>query len=586
MAKNVALLLLLGLLGVAAQGQREPRQAPAKCQLAGQVINVTTGKPVPGVLIYIFAVPQYPFSFTAGGIAKTDASGHFETRLMDARRYRVQGWRYDNIQHCYVSSTMMHGPDAIFSLRTGEKLTGLEFHVESRGEIDGRVLDENGHPPVVPVTVRAVKVEYSFAGDGKKYLQPLRMVQTDKQGAYQLSGLPPDHYLIEVIRAGELQFSANGPFLPRGLGLPSQAPRLPGLQVFYTDSLNPAAAKEVAVGPGAKVEGINFRFPKIRRFSVTGSATSKIRGGGPYMTMLILRRNAYYTSHSVGASMFLEPAGAFDLHDISPGDYTILAVQRVGNTPYSLGILSFVNSTTVAAGVADIEVSRQNVTGANVKMSPPVRRLAGQLVVQGNAPIPAGKVSIRLMGESGEAKLGAEPLFHVNPDGSFVMKNLWPGLYRVRLRSAIPRMYIESVRMGTQDALAHPLEIRPGTTPGPVEVNVGLNPAALSGTVFGANGRPIQGATVVLVPEPALRDAPELYRSVVTDQNDRFLMQDIRPGKYTVYAWRMIDQGAWFDPAVMKAASGLGVAIELKQGEKKKVQLRAIPVSDTPPVEP
>ena len=73
-----------------------------------------------------------------------------------------------------------------------------------------------------------------------------------------------------------------------------------------------------------------------------------------------------------------------------------------------------------------------------------------------------------------------------------------------------------------------------------------------------------------------------LYQLVETDENGRFQIQGIRPGKYRLYAWEEFEAGAQFDPDVTAPFQARSVTIEVKEGERKDVAVTRISADEKP----
>jgi hypothetical protein len=102
--------------------------------------------------------------------------------------------------------------------------------------------------------------------------------------------------------------------------------------------------------------------------------------------------------------------------------------------------------------------------------------------------------------------------------------------------------------------------------------------ARVTGTVTGAGdpSNPAEQAKgmaatfqVVLVP----RAAPGEARLATFDQNGTFSLSDTPPGKYTLYAFEGVPNGAWEDSAFMQEVSGSGTEIELAEGDLRSVDV-------------
>ena len=105
---------------------------------------------------------------------------------------------------------------------------------------------------------------------------------------------------------------------------------------------------------------------------------------------------------------------------------------------------------------------------------------------------------------------------------------------------------------------------------------VSAGASQLEGTVTGEDLQPVAGIQAVLIPDQH-RDRVDLYKIALSDQNGRFHMQGIAPGNYKVFAWRGIDQFAWFDPDLMKRYEQKGQPVIVREASRETVQVKIIP---------
>jgi hypothetical protein len=106
-----------------------------------------------------------------------------------------------------------------------------------------------------------------------------------------------------------------------------------------------------------------------------------------------------------------------------------------------------------------------------------------------------------------------------------------------------------------------------------VEIQLGTNAPAVSGTVSDADKGPLAGATVVLVPDSARREQYWLFRKTEADANGSFAFSGINPGQYTAYAFHEVEDGAWFSPEFLRPFEGKGTAIKLAEGAAEAIQI-------------
>ena len=72
------------------------------------------------------------------------------------------------------------------------------------------------------------------------------------------------------------------------------------------------------------------------------------------------------------------------------------------------------------------------------------------------------------------------------------------------------------------------------------------------------------------------RHRRDLYKTVTTDQAGRFSIRGLAEGRYTVFAWEQVEDGAWLDPDFLRGHENRGTAIRIRDGAEESVQLTAI----------
>jgi hypothetical protein len=165
----------------------------------------------------------------------------------------------------------------------------------------------------------------------------------------------------------------------------------------------------------------------------------------------------------------------------------------------------------------------------------------------------------------------------VRSDGSFGFENVAEGQYEVVVSGLEKNCYVKEVRTELEANAVKKLSVSQGTTH--FEVILSSQGGQLEGQVLNKDSLVAAGKWVVLVPEAKLRDYDWLYRSTTTDQNGRFAMHAIPPGKYKVFSWDEVQEGAWEDAEFLRAFEDKGHEIEVKESAQAKVDLASIPAS-------
>jgi hypothetical protein len=95
----------------------------------------------------------------------------------------------------------------------------------------------------------------------------------------------------------------------------------------------------------------------------------------------------------------------------------------------------------------------------------------------------------------------------------------------------------------------------------------------MEGAVLTADSLPAAGVYVVAIPDAPFRNQEWKYRAAATDQNGRFLLRGIMPGKFS---WGSADDFDWYDREQLKPYESRGVSISVQDGDRKTVQLTVI----------
>ncbi len=150
--------------------------------------------------------------------------------------------------------------------------------------------------------------------------------------------------------------------------------------------------------------------------------------------------------------------------------------------------------------------------------------------------------------------------------GSFVLKDVFDGTYRLRVIGQSKDCYVKSIRYGSSDALESGFTVFRGTQPS-LEVTISSRGARVQGAVTDKDNLPVTGVWVVLVPDH--RDQSRLFQKVATDQFGHYLLRGIVPGDYKIFSWDEVEDGAWEDPDFLRTSEDRGQMISVEEGDTK-----------------
>jgi uncharacterized surface anchored protein len=161
----------------------------------------------------------------------------------------------------------------------------------------------------------------------------------------------------------------------------------------------------------------------------------------------------------------------------------------------------------------------------------------------------------------------------VKEDGTFILTGVPAMSYKLNF-TGVNGGYVISGRYANVDVLNDAMQVDPGQTGASLSVQLGFQPATVSGAVVDAKDQPFQAATVVLIPNS--RNRTDLYKNATTDQNGKFNLGNVAPGDYKLYAWESIPAGAYHDAAYMRPFDDKGKPVTIGKSAAMPVQLNVI----------
>jgi protocatechuate 3,4-dioxygenase beta subunit len=527
--------------------------------------------------------------------AFTDSDGRFAFTALPAGRYTIRANKGGYINLAYGQRTPTD-PTRPIDLAEGQALAGLTIVLPRGSAITGRVIDEFGEP-VLQAQVQALR--YQYQPDGSRRLQPGGgSAQTDDLGQFRLYGLNPGEYVISATARNQFLPAALSQIIQVGGGgiagsiigpLPDQPEEEGYAPTYYPGTSNPAEAQTVTLGVAQELP-VQLQLVPSRLSRISGvvadSRGRPVRSGTPVML-----RSAANLAGGMNRSASTMDQGAFAITNVPPGDYYLEVRPR----PVPRNI---VNGKAIASDTgaepADPEFASVPLTvGGDVSglriVTGTGATISGRVTFEG-AP-PANGLRIRVVAQSADPQRaigipgpnrGAQGDGVVAADGSFELTRITgPVFLRVQVEntngpqpSQIGYM-TKSVIVDGVDVADTPFDPTRRGTLSNVTVVLTDKVTGINGTVSDGGGKPLAAARVLIVPDmlPAGLSPARFQRILQSDQQGRFSLRAMPPGRYVAIAATAIDAAHQYDPALAQRVRQLGHSFSVREGETVTLDL-------------
>jgi hypothetical protein len=542
----------------------------ARATLSGLVTKDPGSEPVKKVLIELIAESQ---SDGSNYTALTGADGGFRIENIVPARYRLFVER-TGFQE--IDKHRRRSEGRILTLTAGQELKDLVIRLQAAAVVEGRVTDEDGDSlPEAQVAV----MRQTFVS-GRSHWEQVGAERTNDLGEYRIAGLAAGNYFVLVTPPPDFRSLIEGA---------SDAPAAAAHNGAATSEKSAPAAYQTTYYPGTTDRGqaasirLHAGEDFAANFSLTPSLSLTIRGS---VVNLPPGSSAAITLQSKDFSLVLNGAevhkdGSFEIREVSPGAYTILAT--VDNAPMPM------------LARQSVQISSANVEG--LQLAPQAGgSIHGRLRMEasgnpGSATPDPSQVFLLLRTSDGDddalgaftTGAGFSTLAHVSADGSFEWKNVPAGHYFVQISdaSSMPDWFLKSVAAGGRDVADSGFNMSSGATQ--LDLVASAKGAMATGVTTNQKDEPIADAVVVAVPEARLRGHPDRYRKAITDQSGSFTLRGLPPGDYTLFAWESVDGEAYYDPEFLKTYEGQGKTLHVSEGDHAGMQLKTIPAIEDQP---
>ena len=570
-----ARLCVLVLLAAFAAAQEQASQKQT-CGISGTVVRADGSQPIAKAKVRLRVRTEEKDADQDEANERssvTEADGTFHFDGITCTRYALEAERTGYLPIRFGDRSFFSG-GAPIRLTAGQKLSGITLHMVASAVITGKVTDGDGEP-ASNISVSALR-PYRFRG--KRQTVPAALEKTNDLGEYRLHDLAPGKYYVRAggeDRGGAFGFSIRQFQEPEPAPAAAVQPKFVDTATYYSGTAQMEQATPIELRAGDEIH-IDLSLLRVPAVKVRG----RVVGGGRQTMLFISGRGGLEPMQAP-----VKSDGTFELAQIAAGSYTISAVSVPDN-------ISDVGDafSKMKKGSVRVTVGNNDLDGVVINLA-----LAGQVTMRGQfSGLQNGADYRKIMIAAVSDKVGDDDdLFGemmgeggmsyaiLKQDGSFEMKGLKPGVYRVAVQATDPKLrdyFVQSMTSAGADVLASGLRIT-GAAPQPLLVTISNAGAQLEGSVVDAKSQPQVGVTVVAVPAPEYRKQPDLFQTETTDQNGHFAFRGLRPGDYTVLALDGLQGEEYQDPEFLAQYESRGAKVKLRERETGSAQLTLISVA-------
>jgi hypothetical protein len=483
----------------------------------------------------------------------SDVAGHFLFENVEPGRYTASAVA-DGFTPEKIRGT---GPfrDEPFTVAEEQHVKDVVLKLVPLASAGGRVLDQDGDP-IAGAGVRAF--QYGYDALGHKEMKGGGYATSNDLGEFKIMDLPPGRYYFGVT-APSPQASITG----RSRGVEETYP-----VTYYPSGLDRAHATSVEVTVGAQLSNIDFRVRKIRSFSVRGKvmdASGQVRDVG-----VIFFSSGFDDTMYAMRPVQVQQDGSFQIGGVGSGSYSLIGARL------EAVVRTFARQS--------IKVSDQDLDGVLLVLAPGLE-ITGTVQVEGSKASPTPDRNLARTVEKFHPRLELhDGMWHVETasvanDGSFVLHHVLPSLYQLSVYGLGEGKYLKSIRFNEREVPLARIDLTEQSG-GTISLVFGSDGGQIEGSVQGKNGAPAVKVAIAIEPGQEFEFRRDLFRYGLTDKDGNFVVQDIAPGKYKVFAYEQFDSMDTQAPEFRKLLASRAVTITIAANGRESVKLKAISAED------
>jgi hypothetical protein len=264
---------------------------------------------------------------------------------------------------------------------------------------------------------------------------------------------------------------------------------------------------------------------------------------------------------------------------LEPGDYVLHAEAAVPS-----GVQSAPNAS--APRPERTHWARLNVTVGDADQMALVMTLRPYLTVSGRVEFEGGAAASQKPGglqvrmlEADETVFFRVPMDRTDEAGQFQLKGVIPARWRIE-PPTIPGWTLKSIRragpQAGQDLADVPLEVADEQSVSDLVLTYTARVTELAGRLQDEIGRPASAFFVVIFTTDRAMWTPQSRRiqSVRPATDGQFLVRNLPAGDYHLAALTDVEDGQWFDPALLASLVPSSIRLTLTEGERRLQDIR------------
>jgi protocatechuate 3,4-dioxygenase beta subunit len=485
--------------------------AQTPCAIRGVVVDDRDGKPLAGVKVFLDESALRPEL-----LQSTDTRGAFCFARVSPGSYHLTASKAGYLEQHYGTLLTSDGKSV---------LPALVLKLIPRTILSGVVMGADGEP----AAGADVEIYRRVKGENGPNFDYVDSQQSDDHGAFRFADLAPGTYYLSARLSDSKEPRSSIAFLDEK-GQPRHEATV---ETYYSGALSPEDAKPIAMRAGRDATGLVLTLRQLALRHISGRVPAGTQA--PYLLI-------------DGTAVQVDKDGAFYRADLQPRTYEL--------TLRSNTKIIARKHVDVTAGDADgVTLDAVDIASFNVAIS---------FRTEGGGPAYRPKTFWVILWDQAD---GIGAFAQPQEDGTYLFRSVIPGLYKLRINLDAKDLFVKRVLAGGEAVEDNTIDLRSGR-PAPIEVVFSPNVATLEGRV--TRDDPGYLATTVL-----LMDGPRIVTQTPTDQDSRFHMEGIKPGKYRLLAIEEFDESEW-GAEEWKAALPKAVAVALAESEKKVVSVPVI----------